>query len=270
MLKIMFLNIFEGCREDDRLGLIAEYVDRREPDVLGVAELCGWRDCGRARMRHFADLTGLRHWVLCESRSTFDVGLLARRPLGPRITLREGVSNGLLLAEVPLENAEPIAVMVLHLSPGDEDTRRRELDAVASHAWGRDRLVVMGDMNALSPSDLAEYRRADVFSRVRAAGHTKYGTEHLRTDAMAYVLGFGLVDAVRVMRGDGPFVPSVPTPFSRDPHHNVAEVRLDYILVSADLAQRVIDARIDASRDTDRLSDHRPVLATLDLVPASA
>jgi exodeoxyribonuclease III len=269
MLKIMFLNIFEGCRDDDRLGLIADYVQHREPDVLGLSELCGWRDRGRARMRHFAGLTGLRHWVVCESRSTFDVGLLAKRPLGPRITLREGVSNGLLVAEVPLQSAEPLAVMVLHLSPGDEDTRRRELDTVARHAWGRDRLVVMGDMNALSPSDLTEYRQTDLFSRVRAAGHAKYGTEHLRTDAMASLLGFGLVDAVRVMRGDGLFVPSVPTPFSTDSHHNVAEVRVDYILVSADLAQRVIDARVDASKDTDRLSDHRPVLATLDLMPAS-
>jgi endonuclease/exonuclease/phosphatase family metal-dependent hydrolase len=262
-LTVMFLNIFNGCRDDQRLDRIAAYVRQHDPDVLGLSELCHWREHDAARMRQFARLVALPHWVLCESQWIYDVGLLAKRPLGEVVTTAEGISNGLLLAEVPIEGAAPVAVMVLHLNPSSEDARRRELEVVARHAWGRERLVVMGDMNALSPSDLSVYERTEVFRRVRAAGHTKYGTEHLRTDAIAQLLGFGLVDAVRMARGDGPFVPSVPTPFSTDPHHNVAEVRLDYLLVSTDLARGVVEARIDASEATDHLSDHRPVLATL-------
>lgn len=262
-LKLMFLNIFNGCRDDQRLGRIAAYVRQHDPDVLGLSELCYWRERDAARMRQFAELVGLPHWVLCQSQGIYDVGLLAKRPLGEVVTISEGISNGLLLAQVPLAGAAPVAVMVLHLNSSNEDARRRELEVVARYAWGRARLVVMGDMNALAPSDLSVYERTEVFRRVRAAGHTKYGTEHLRTDAVAQLLGFGLVDAVCLMRGAGPFVPSVPTPFSTDPHHNAAEARLDYLLVSTDLARGVVEARIDASAATDHLSDHRPMLATL-------
>jgi endonuclease/exonuclease/phosphatase family metal-dependent hydrolase len=262
-LTVMFLNIFNGCPDDDRLGRIAEYVRQHDPDVLGLSELCNWRDHDAARMRQFAQLVALPHWVLCESQWIYDIGLLAKQPLGEVVTTCEGISNGLLLAQVPRQGAAPVAVMVLHLNSGTEDDRRREIEVVARHAWGRERLVLMGDMNALSPSDLSVYEQTEVFRRARAAGHTKYGTEHLRTDAIAQLLGFGLVDTVRMTRGDSPFVPSVPTPFSTDPHHNVAEVRLDYLFVSTDLARSVVEARIDASAATDHLSDHRPVLATL-------
>jgi endonuclease/exonuclease/phosphatase family metal-dependent hydrolase len=251
VVKLLFLNVFEGCWEEERLARIAGYVREEYPDVLGLAELCGWKNEGRARLVHFAAHCGLPHSALCESHRGFDVGLLARRPFGRVLTSREGIANGLLLVELPLaDGGEPLVVMVLHLSPFGEEERCRELESLRPYVLGRSRLVLMGDMNAQSPRDLS------------GLGH---GESLFPTEAIERLLSFGLVDTLECAKERGPAVPTFPTPFPTYLGPGIPPKRIDYIFVSADLAEHVSSAWIDASARTDHLSDHRPVLTALDL-----
>jgi endonuclease/exonuclease/phosphatase family metal-dependent hydrolase len=251
VVKLLFLNVFEGCWEEERLVRIAGYVREEDPDILGLAELCGWKNEGRARLVHFAAHCGLPHGTLCESERGFDVGLLARCPFGHVVTSREGIANGLLQVELPLaDGGEPLTVTLLHLSPFGEEERCRELEALRPYVLGRTRLVLMGDMNAQSPRDLSSLGQ---------------GESLFPTDAIERLFSFGLVDAMECAKERGPAYPTFPTPFPTYLGPGIPGKRIDYIFVSADLAKCVSAAWIDASGRTDHLSDHRPVLAGLNL-----
>ncbi|MFY0992492.1 exodeoxyribonuclease III [Halomonas sp. C05BenzN] len=127
-----------------------------------------------------------------------------------------------------------------------------------------ERLVVMGDFN-ISPQDIdigiGEANR----KRWLRDGKTSFQPEE--REWLEGIKAWGLTDSYRVRH------PGVDDRFSwfdyrsrgfeRDPRRGL---RIDHILVTAPLAERVVDAGIDYDlRGMERPSDHAPVWTELDL-----
>lgn len=124
-------------------------------------------------------------------------------------------------------------------------------------------LVVMGDMN-VAPLDLDIGIGADNAKRWLREGKCSFLPEE--RDWLKAITDWGLFDAYRVLH------PEVDDRFSwfdyrskgfeREPRRGL---RIDLILVSAPLKERLIDAGIDYTlRAMDKPSDHCPVWASFD------
>ncbi|AUB83317.1 exodeoxyribonuclease III [Candidatus Thiodictyon syntrophicum] len=141
----------------------------------------------------------------------------------------------------------------------------RDLAAYLRESFSPDQnLVVMGDMN-VAPLDLDIGIGADNAKRWLREGKCSFLPEE--REWLKVVMDWGLHDAYRVLH------PAVDDRFSwfdyrskgfeREPRRGL---RIDLILVSAPLKERLREAGIDyALRAMDRPSDHCPVWASFDL-----
>lgn len=125
-------------------------------------------------------------------------------------------------------------------------------------------LVILGDMN-VAPLDLDIGIGADNAKRWLREGKCSFLPEE--REWLAELQAFGLRDAFRVKYPDiadrFSWFDYRSRGFEREPKHGL---RIDHILVSASLANRLLDAGIDYDiRAMEKPSDHCPVWITLDL-----
>lgn len=136
-------------------------------------------------------------------------------------------------------------------------------DYLRDHHRPEQNLVVMGDMN-VAPLDLDIGIGADNARRWLREGKCSFLPEE--REWLKAITDWGLFDAYRVLH------PAVDDRFSwfdyrskgfeRDPRRGL---RIDLILISAPLKERLIDAGIDYElRAMDKPSDHCPVWASFD------
>ncbi|MDG4802045.1 endonuclease/exonuclease/phosphatase family protein [Micromonospora sp. WMMD980] len=264
MLRLMTWNIRTGGRDrngTDRRDRIVSVVTAQRPDVLALQEL-------RGLDRTLGGLAQRAGMVPCLARSWFgqSVAVLVRPPL--RVLRAGPVRRPFHHAAARVGVATPagaLTVFSAHLNPYSGGRRRIEAGwlAAAVRRTGGELAVLAGDLNTLEPAvDHAE-RLAGL-----AAG---YRRRHLRRDgrtvdtrAVARLLDGGLVDLWARAGGDGPGGLTVPT------GHGGAEfagMRLDYLLATPALADRVRAVRVVRDGDADTASDHYPVLAELDVAP---
>jgi len=186
--------------------------------------------------------------------------MFTKNPAAGSLTVTEGVANGLLKVKLGVDGGL-ITTVVVHLNPFSEDDRLRELDTVFANIDIKEHVILMGDMNALSPED--SYDTEDLLRRFRERGMAQLGAERLRIEVIRKILDAGFTDAVRRCTDSSAQLYTIPTPFSRDLNHSIARFRIDYIFVSPSLRDRIVDARIIINEETDRLSDHYPVSAMI-------
>jgi len=266
MLRVMTWNIRTGGRDrdgGDRLDRVVQVVDRQMPDVLALQELRGFDRAGL--MATVADRVGMTPHL---ARSCFGqpVAVLVRPP--HRVldagTLRRPFHHAAARVVVSTP-AGPLTVLGTHLWPYSGGRRRMEVDwlvAALRRASGPLTLLA-GDLNSLDPT---------VDHTARLAGlPALYRRRHLRrrggavdTRAVARLLDAGLVDLWPSVNAGAPEAAglSVPTRFGGA---EFAGMRLDYLLGSAALAERVRGCQVIRDATTDAASDHYPLLATIDL-----
>ncbi|WP_435206481.1 endonuclease/exonuclease/phosphatase family protein [Micromonospora sp. bgisy143] len=266
MLRVMTWNIRTGGRDGDstdRLDRVVQVVDRQTPDVLALQELRGF---DQARLTAaVADRVGMTAHL---ARSCFGqpVAVLVRPPYrvlaaGP---LRRPFHHAAARVVVSTP-AGPLTVLGTHLWPYSGGRRRMEVDwlvAALRRAPGPLTLLA-GDLNSLDPT---------VDHTARLAGlPALYRRRHLRrrggavdTRAVARLLDAGLVDLWPSANAGAPEAAgrTVPTRFGGA---EFAGMRLDYLLGSRAVAERVRDCRVIRDATTDTASDHYPLLATIDL-----
>ncbi|WP_089153896.1 endonuclease/exonuclease/phosphatase family protein [Micromonospora sp. NBS 11-29] len=265
MLRVMTWNIRTGGRDrggTDRRDRIVSVVAAQRPDVLALQELRGLD----GTLGGLAERTGLTAYL---ARSCFGqpVAVLVRPPL--RVLRAGRVRRPFHHAAARVEvstGAGPLTVFSTHLNPYSGGRRRMEAGwlAAAVRRTGGDLALLVGDLNTLEPA---------VDHTARLAGLAPgYRRRHLRRDgrtvdtrAVARLLDAGLVDLWSRAGGDEPGGLTVPT---RHGGAEFAGMRLDYLLATPALADRVRAVRVVRDGDADVASDHYPVLAELDLPPA--
>jgi endonuclease/exonuclease/phosphatase family metal-dependent hydrolase len=163
--------------------------------------------------------------------------------------------RGLLEGRIQLPGGDTFTVYVTHLDHTSEEARLVQL-RVARTWLGRDRNrphLVIGDFNAIS---LWDYEgRPEALSQV--AEHVK--AHHLVTEKGPLVIGqmekAGYTDTYA----------RFGTPGQRSFLPSSEPIRIDYIFASQPLAGRVKSCQIWVDPTGDEPSDHRPVLAEIEL-----
>ena len=258
-MRILQYNIWNGCRDDpDRLARLGAWLGEHAYDVVGLNELDGWDAPpglpGRGRA------WGYPHAALGPTgHSTSLLGVLARHPIRVLGTHTHPFHHGVLHVAI-----RGVQYLITHLTPVDAAGREREAAALAALAAGHaGPVVVMGDLNTLSPLDAPAHAAAGLAAVLQedATLRRKFLTADGLIDyrPMRRLLAVGLHDPGAAVAGDY----TVPTPVNDDTTH-AARMRLDYVLVNAALLAHAPTVRTLRGREVDALSDHYPVECTWD------
>jgi len=180
------------------------------------------------------------------------LGYLSRKPLAHVAWHRPRVSRHAFIELVP--EGEALRIFGVHLSAvfaaWTERRRLFELRAllrtVAQHQHGFH--VLAGDFNTLAPGELLRVDRLPL--RLRPLVWLSGGRIRWRT--IDTVLRSGYADAFRLKHPDEPGF-TLP---AADP-----QVRLDYVFVPGDFADRILACDVVAHPDVAAASDHCPVVA---------
>ncbi|MEU0550465.1 endonuclease/exonuclease/phosphatase family protein [Micromonospora sp. NPDC005979] len=266
MLRVMTWNIRTGGRDrggSDRLDRVVQVVDQQAPDVLALQELRGFDRAGL--MAAVADRVGMTPHL---ARSCFGqpVAVLVRPPYrvlaaGP---LRRPFHHAAARVVVSTP-AGPLTVVGTHLYPYSGGRRRMEVDwlvAALRRAPGPMTLLA-GDLNSLDPT-VDHTARLDGLPALYKRRHLRRRGGAVDTRAVARLLAADLVDLWPSANGDAPEAAGLTVP-TRFGGAEFAGMRLDYLLGSRAVAERVRDCRVIRDATTDTASDHYPLLVTIDL-----
>ncbi|MEM9718175.1 MAG: endonuclease/exonuclease/phosphatase family protein [Bacteroidota bacterium] len=266
-LRVITYNIWNGFdwgKDTLRHHKFIEWVSFQNPDVLALQELCGYT---QSKLERDAKAWG-HSYALILKEDGYPVGITSKWPITLKGKHREGMWHGMLHVQ-----SAGIDFFVVHLSPADWKTRKREAYLITQHmdSLPHKEYLVLGDFNALSPMDedlnrekrslLARYKTGD------ANNETYQNLRHGYWDytAMSIFFASGLIDV------SIPFVSpserfSFPAPALMNIWQTASEIkrhrhRIDYILASPTLAKQCVYSRILNSSETGSLSDHYPVVA---------
>lgn len=277
-LRIASVNV-NGIRAAYRKGM-GEWLADRDIDVLALQEV-------RADDEHVHELLGDDWHILhdkCDIKGRAGVALASRKPL---LDAHVGVggeaalsSGRWLEATVESDSGSKLRIVSCYMHSGEVDTPRQEakwamLDAMGERMLqladpnftGTEFAAIVGDLNVGHREfDIKNWRgnrkKSGFLPRERAYFDRFFGP---RGETIVGVdesegAGFGWIDVGRNFHGevDGPY-----TWWSNrgQAFDNDTGWRIDYHVVTPELADRVVDYKIDraASYDT-RWSDHAPVV----------
>ncbi|RZU74314.1 exonuclease III [Micromonospora kangleipakensis] len=266
MLRVMTWNIRTGGRDrggDDRLDRIVAVVTAQRPDVLALQELRGFDRGGL-----LADVAGRVGMTPHLARSCLGqpVAVLVRPPLRMLSAgrVRRPFHHAAARAVVAT-SAGPLTVVSTHLDPYSGGRRRMEADWLAAAVRRADGpfTLVAGDLNTLDPTVDHTERLAGLPDLYRRR-HLRRNGRTVDTRAVSRLLAAGLVDLWPHAGGAEPDGQTVPT---RHGGAEFAAMRLDYLLATPAVAALTRQVRVVRDRETDRASDHYPVVADLELAP---
>ena len=246
-LRIATYNIRKGGSR--RRAAIADVLKTLDADVTVLQEATD-----RGVVDWLADATDSNVSIAEAGRS---VAVLARSPAPQGRWHR--LPTGRTFAEVDLPECG-IRLLGVHLSAGlsGRGERRRAIEvdrllAVAAEPPGPARTLIVGDLNAISPSDALSVATLPAWIRLllRIDGG-------ISTRVIGRVLADGFVDAYRLLHpteAGGTLPAAAPT------------VRLDYVMLGQSLVPAVASCRIgDASLPMMlAASDHLPLVTVLEV-----
>jgi endonuclease/exonuclease/phosphatase family metal-dependent hydrolase len=275
-MRVLTYNIHGWHTADGRpnLDAVAAVISDTQADVVGLNEVHYPRVVEGAAgpaLEALATRTGMHfvygpclRWPAQDNlpADAYGNALLARWPIiasaAHHLTPIEGKEQrGLLEGRILLPGDRTLTVYVTHLDHTDEETRLVQLRA--ARTWTvRDRHrshLVLGDFNAISLWDFAG--REEALTRL---GQDPKGrnlvNEEKGPQVVAQMEKAGYVDAYRLHGAPGAqsYIPAV------DP-----AIRIDYIFASQPLAAGVTACRIWQEAAGQEASDHRPVLAEVEV-----
>jgi endonuclease/exonuclease/phosphatase family metal-dependent hydrolase len=227
--------------------MLARVLGEIAPDVAVLQEATD-----PAVVQTIADATGSRVVLQAPGRS---VAVLSR--LDWHAADWRFVAAGRAVADVEL--AGGVRLLGAHLTAGlsRRGERRREAEARALLAamgpGSTAPTILAGDLNAIAPGDRPVVAALPTWIRVLLRVDGGIGTTAMRS-----LLAAGYVDAFRTLHPDDPGL-TMPA--------MAPSVRLDYVLVSPDLAAAVVACRVGGPDATElaAASDHLPLVAELEL-----
>ncbi|MBX2877916.1 MAG: endonuclease/exonuclease/phosphatase family protein, partial [Saprospiraceae bacterium] len=148
-LRVITYNIWNGFdwgKDSTRHQQFLDWTAFQKPDILALQELCGYT---QEKLAQDAKSWGHDYAVILKEDG-YPVGLTSKWPIQVIKKQREGMWHGMLHAQVA-----GIDVFVVHLSPADWKTRKREAQILIQQleALNNDKYLILGDFNALSPMD---------------------------------------------------------------------------------------------------------------------
>lgn len=265
-LKIITYNIWNGFdwgKDNARHDRFLQWVKDQSPDVMALQELCGYTE---EKLKEDASSWGHPYSVLLKTKG-YPVGITSSKPIALKEKLLEGLWHGMLHVKT-----HDINFFVVHLSPADYAFRMRETAIITERvqAVKEEAYIILGDFNAVSPMDAdLNLVKSSLLNRYRQGDARNEKYNNLRDGEWDYgvMSGFLALPAIDVCHRliPSPERYSFPVPiligqyYDDIDHIKRSRHRIDYIMVSPELAQKCVKAEIFHNERTDDLSDHYPV-----------
>ena len=272
-VKIISYNIWNGFdwgKDLERKKELVAWINTQKPDVLALQELCAYTP---ELLKEDAKKWGHEYSVLLKTEG-YSVGLTSNKPIELIEKVRKGMWHGMLHC-----TTYGIDFFVLHLSPADYESRKREAFIIRNKVQKitNNKYVLLGDFNAHSPFDrttleknkklLEKYRKNDTRKDNKYKNLLNHTYDY---SVVSSFLGLPTIDvSFNMVLPNKRY--SFPTPALIKGYNRTAQEildfreRIDYILLSPVLAKDCLDAQIHNDQNTNYLSDHYPVSVTLSL-----
>eukprot|EP01138_Halocafeteria_seosinensis_P011405 gb/GECG01011649.1/.p1 GENE.gb/GECG01011649.1/~~gb/GECG01011649.1/.p1 ORF type:complete len:1406 (+),score=151.16 gb/GECG01011649.1/:1-4218(+) len=177
-----------------RLCEILLWLRQREADVAALVELNNW-DQGEEDvpekvlvtkyMQENAAFAGYAHSVLLRANEGYHMGVMSRQPIQVLFYDTTNFERGALVVEI-----DNIVYVVAHLHAHSSQARLEECRVLAKvvtdiSASGKP-ILMLGDMNTLSPNDQAWHQQAEILPWLRKKAPRRFSKKH------GYILQSGL------------------------------------------------------------------------------
>jgi exodeoxyribonuclease-3 len=250
----MTYNILNGA--EGRIDDVIKVVKSVAPDVLVLNEANGFEKNNYEKLKYFGGETGLLHQYLetCGDGWDYHVAVLAKENF-LSVESVTPVARAIIIAKINAGNVK-CTIAGLHLTPALEKERMAESMKLLRKLSVVESTVIAGDFNSLSISDNYPKKTIDKFSDDQKRKFTSEGKAQYGVDGL--FRKFGFADAA-LIKGD--FSKTVPTKLLGDTTH--PPVRLDKVLLSPDLTDKLLEYTVVKNNLTDEISDHYPVYADI-------
>lgn len=273
-LRFLEYNIDEGGSRS-----LLEWIPSTDADVVGLLECNGWNETSMTEIRH--DM-GFPYATLFEISSGYHIGVLSRYPIETIAKREDGFERGALHVRIHIDPDVIVDVFVVHLTPHDASRRVEEARALVSMIRDvpeSNPVVVMGDLNTLSPFDADRYDAENLLQYLRRDNERRLYNKLTHQDRLYYepfhvlTSAGDMIDPCESATGIG-CAPSEPTRVrpdqssSSDQPKDVPGMRLDYVLFRN--SSKIRDARCEVRREDplSDLSDHYPLVCSCVVLPS--
>ncbi len=269
-LKIITYNIWNGFdfgKDEIRRAKLVNWVNDQNPEIVGLQELCNYSP---EKLQDDAVKWGHNYSVLLKEQG-YSVGLTSKFPIEVKEKIFDGMHHGALHCKTA-----GIDIFVVHFSPFSYAKRREEakiiLQKLEELTATNLNYLVMGDFNSHSPFD-ADYYKNGVLLEAYIKSENKKDDEgnlvggKLDYSVLSSFLSFPLIDVCQRFTNGiserGSFPARVLNPESKQTEDEIINrlERIDYILVSPQLAKKCISSNVFNGHENWMLSDHYPVMA---------
>mmetsp|Transcript_13417 Transcript_13417/g.28532 ORF Transcript_13417/g.28532 Transcript_13417/m.28532 type:complete len:299 (+) Transcript_13417:214-1110(+) len=287
-MRILHYNVYigQGCKDgpsEDKLEDFGRWLQSQHVDVAGLTECNNW---DKLHIEKIAESWGFPHVVFLAVKSGYHLAMLSKHPLtrfDDSIT-QAPFYHGLLHVKVltPSSGRDGVHIVALHSSPSNSLERERESAAITEIVTGKtksvcpnDLVLVMGDFNNVSPLDKHIHDAQDVIGLMREVRKGKLVKRHLVDDALNYkpvtlLLDAGLTEVYPTSKDTPRAEDSSAHAFTyptklRPDQSDDPQLRLDLVFANKTLlAECTVTSQILRGETEDSLSDHYPILTTLE------
>lgn len=254
--KILSYNILYGLQSDSvNKSEYVKWAKGIDPDIIAYQEMNGFT---QKSIEEFAARYGHPYAVISKTEG-FPVALTSKYPIVNVQKVVDNMHHVYLVA-----NINGINIIVIHFSPFSYQKRYLEVKEILARAAlfpPKEKIVIMGDFNSLSPLDDEYYKDEGYLKTMQEREVKESHIRNLNNGKLDYtVIGSmiqsGFIDLVRKFHSDKQF--SVPT----KKYGTEYPKRIDFIWANPSLAKEAESAIIIRDEKTDKMSDHYPVLTT--------
>ncbi len=270
-LKVITYNIWNGFdfgKDMDRKNGVIDWLNDQKPDVLALQELCGYN---QEALLEDAKKWGHNHAVILKD-NCHSVGLTSVMPIVIKEKAIDGLWHGMLHCET-----FGVDFFVVHLSPKDRDFRVKESEIILSKIASIDNksFVVLGDFNSHSPFDGdMDLANPEFLERIRMSDLSNKTSNNLLDSKFDYsvmssFMSYPLIDVTqRFVGSQNRFTFPAEVLLKNYTSRKLLRKnrrRIDFIMVSRELAKKCINSSVHNDKKTGLLSDHYPVVAEFKL-----
>lgn len=257
-MKVLQYNIWDGCHDEDRYAELQNLIVKGAYDAIGFNELTGWTT--DMFTRKMTDIGYDYSHFFAMQTSNYPVGIASKQPIKLIFENEDDpFHHGMLHVETG-----GIQFLITHFSPFLSEHKEREATYIANYIKDiEEPLMVMGDLNTLSPLDQAHYDEDNMLEQLRGTKHawncqTKDGM--INYEPMNILLKTGLMDTTHTEMLNY----SMPTKV-HDNYKKRRFVRLDYMLANEALLPYKPVSYVIQNSATDYISDHYPIEGNISL-----
>lgn len=261
-IKIASYNLWDGSK--NTYFRFIDFVKEQHFDVLCLQEVNGWQDNNFAKLNDFNDRAGYTGYEYGNSNSEYKLATLSMPPIISKTVLQEGFWHCVVEIHIKVDSTE-LVIFNVHLDPWKEDPRVLEIERLLKKVDPSKPTILAGDFNSLSRQD--NYP-PEFMTMLQKRKFYKFGQDELDFRVTDKLEAAGFVDVAAKF---GRFDVTAPTPLGETNAENesvpVSEVpaRIDYMFANANAIDLVKDYSVIKNEATDKISDHYPVVITVDV-----